>query len=36
MDEVTKPVDRVRAAIPIRVRGMSTQNKFFDETAETQ
>jgi hypothetical protein len=27
--------DQVRVAIPIRVRGMSSQNKFFDEQTET-
>jgi PilZ domain-containing protein len=27
--------DRVEMALPVRVRGMSNQNKFFDEAAET-
>lgn len=35
MNDTAKSVARVKAAIPIRVRGMSTQNKFFDETTET-
>lgn len=35
MEEKKRRSDRVEAVIPIRVRGMSTQNKFFDEEAET-
>jgi len=35
MDDTTKRGDHFKIAIPIRVRGMSVENKFFDETAET-
>ena len=35
MDGATKPAGDVKVAIPIRVRGMSVQNKFFDENTET-
>jgi hypothetical protein len=35
MDGTEQPSDRVTAAIPIRVRGMSIEHKFFDETTET-
>ncbi len=36
MDGATKPGEQIRIAIPIRVRGMSVQNKFFDENTETE
>lgn len=35
MDETERQSSRVKVAIPIRVRGMSTQHKFFDETTQT-
>jgi hypothetical protein len=35
MDETEQQSDRVKVAIPIRVRGMSTQHKFFDEITQT-
>lgn len=35
MDDATKPADQFKVAIPIRVRGMSSQNKFFEEATET-
>jgi len=34
MTEKTCP-DQLRAAIPVRIRGMSSQNRFFDEQTET-
>lgn len=36
MDGATKPGEHFKIAIPIRVRGMSVQNKFFDENTETE
>jgi hypothetical protein len=35
LEEKNRRRDRVQVAIPIRVRGMSVQNKFFDEETET-
>jgi len=35
MTEEHRRTTRVQIAMPIRVRGMSTENKFFDETTET-
>ncbi len=35
MDETTRR-SRLKAALPVRIRGMSAQNKFFDEETETQ
>jgi hypothetical protein len=35
MDETEQQGDQGKVAIPIRVRGMSTQHKFFDEATET-
>jgi len=35
IDEIERPRQRVRAIIPVRVRGMSTRQKFFDESTET-
>ncbi|MFB3921615.1 MAG: PilZ domain-containing protein [Terriglobia bacterium] len=35
IDETDRPPQRVKAGIPVRVRGMSTRNKFFDEATET-
>lgn len=36
MYEKKRRSDRIQVAIPIRVRGMSSENKFFDEETETQ
>jgi hypothetical protein len=36
MDSVTKSGQHIEIAIPIRVRGMSVENKFFDENTETR
>jgi hypothetical protein len=35
MDEKEQPRSRVMVAVPIRVRGLSSDNKFFDEPGET-
>jgi hypothetical protein len=35
MGETEQSNNQVKVAIPIRVRGMSTEHKFFDETTET-
>lgn len=35
LDETDRPPQRVGAAIPVRVRGMSSRQKFFDESTET-
>lgn len=35
IDETDRPQQRVKASIPVRVRGMSTRHKFFDEASET-
>jgi len=35
MDEKQQPRSRVKVAFPIRVRGLSSDNKFFDEPGET-
>lgn len=35
MDEKEQPRSRVKVAFPIRVRGLSSDNKFFDEPGET-
>jgi hypothetical protein len=35
MTTETHPLHRTKIAVPIRVRGMSSENKFFDETTET-
>ncbi len=35
MDSATKSADQIEISIPIRVRGMSVQNKFFDEKTQT-
>lgn len=35
MVEPEQPVPRIKVAIPLRVRGMSTRHKFFDEPTET-
>lgn len=35
IDETDRPRQRVKATIPVRVRGMSTRHKFFDEASET-
>jgi len=36
IDETDRPQQRVKASIPVRVRGMSTRHKFFDEASETR
>ena len=36
IDETDRPQQRVKASIPVRVRGMSTRQKFFDEASETR
>jgi hypothetical protein len=35
MDEKQLPRSRIKFALPIRVQGLSSDNKFFDEPAET-
>jgi hypothetical protein len=35
MDEMEQSQERVKVSLPIRVRGMSSQSKFFDEPSET-
>jgi hypothetical protein len=36
MEDLERPSDQVRVAIPIRLRGMSKQNRFFDEQTDTE